>query len=157
MRVPRPATPAQTIGPFFRVAISAPGPARLAPEDVPPTILQGRVLDGDGEPVDDALVEVWDVATRRFARCHTDTAGRFSFLVADDGSASGYLALWVFARGLLTGLATRCYLSDSDADDAALAAVPRQRRHTLVAERTDEGYRLDLRLQGDRETVFFAF
>jgi protocatechuate 3,4-dioxygenase alpha subunit len=142
-----PLTPAQTVGPFLEIGlpweqgpVADPGGVRIA----------GRVLDGAGEPVGDALVETWDAASRSFARCPT----------ADDGSwfvvtpVAGYLAVSVFARGLLHRVVTRIYL-DPDPADPVLARVPAARRATLVAERTDDGYRFDIRLQGRGETVFF--
>jgi protocatechuate 3,4-dioxygenase, alpha subunit len=152
------ATPSQTIGPFFHVAMASPGPARLAPADANTVPLDGRVLDGAGQPVDDALIEVWNWRDRRFARSHTDKDGSFSFVVSDVTSHGDYLAVTVHARGLLGHLVTRCYLDGiGDKADAALTAVPEDRRRTLVAERTRDGYRFDIRLQGDNETVFFAF
>jgi protocatechuate 3,4-dioxygenase alpha subunit len=156
----RGATPSQTIGPFFHVAMASPVPVRLPPADVNAVPLDGRVLDGAGQVIDDALVEVWDGHDRRFARCHTDKDGSFSFLVRDPTSQGDYLAVTVHARGLLGHLVTRCYLGgigDKADADAALAAVPEDRRNTLVAQRSQDGYRFDIRLQGDDETVFFAF
>jgi protocatechuate 3,4-dioxygenase alpha subunit len=121
-------TPSQTIGPFFGVGMedeSPGGPLRLA----------GRVLDGDGAPVADAMLEFWD--GEHFARALTDSDGRWS--VATQEPPGGYFAVSIFARGLLQRLATRVYL---DADLAPHAS--------LVA--TDGTW--DVHLQG--ETVFFA-
>ena len=66
----------------------------------------------------------------------------------------------VFARGMLRQVYTRLYFADENANgtDPILAAVPADRRATLIAQRTGDGlpvYRFDIRLQGDRETVFF--
>lgn len=154
-----PATPSQTIGPFFHVALASPAPVRLAPDAVTAVRLDGRVLDGDGAPVDDALVELWDSAAARFARCHTGIDGSYAFDVAAPGSdqAAPYLAVSVFARGLLGRLVTRCYLTEPSDGDAAWNAVPAGRRPTMVARPADGGYRFDIHLQGDQETVFFAF
>jgi protocatechuate 3,4-dioxygenase alpha subunit len=142
-----PLTPSQTVGPFLDIGlpwedgpVADPGGVRIA----------GRVLDGAGEPVGDALVETWDAASRAFARCPT----------ADDGSwavvtpAAPYLAVSVFARGLLHRVVTRIYFG-AHPDDGVLARVPAARRATLLAEPTDDGYRFDIRLQGPGETVFF--
>jgi protocatechuate 3,4-dioxygenase alpha subunit len=91
-----------------------------------------------------------DPAARAFARCPT----------ADDGSwavrtpPAPYLAVSVFARGLLHRVVTRIYLAP-DPGDPVLARVPAARRDTLLAQRTDDGYRFDIRLQGPGETVFF--
>ena len=158
-----PLTPSQTIGPFFHVLMASPGPVRLAPDDAEAVRLHGRVLDGEGDPVDDALVEAWDGSSARFARCPTGVSGEFAFDVTAPSSpdAPPYLALSLFARGLLGGLTTRCYLSDPGGGDgradAAWQAVPIERRPTLVAQPNGDGYRFDLRLQGEHETVWFCF
>ena len=156
----KPATPSQTIGPFFHVAMAESGPGRLVGDGVPSVMLHGRVLDGREDPVDDALVEMWDATSRRFARCSTDKDGGFSFVVAAENPPD-HLAVSVFARGLLGRLVTRCYLTGSPevaaATDPALAAVPQERQSTLAAQRTSDGFQFDIRLQGDRETVFFAW
>jgi protocatechuate 3,4-dioxygenase alpha subunit len=141
-------TPSQTIGPFFHVALASPPPARLVDGGDAAVDLHGRVLDGAGDGVADALVEVWDGT--RFGRCHTDGDGTFAFVV----DPVPYLAVTVFARGLLRHLVTRCYLEDPG--DGAFDAVPADRRSTLVAAPDDEGLRFDIRLQGPDETVFLA-
>jgi protocatechuate 3,4-dioxygenase alpha subunit len=129
-------TPSQTIGPFFAVALGreemvADGPVRI----------EGTVLDGAGEPVDDAYLELWD--GQHFGRCPTDSRGRFSFTTVEpDGP---YIAVSVFARGLLQRLVTRIYL------DAGAAPDP-----SLVARAENGAWRFDIHLQGERETVFFA-
>ena len=142
-----PLTPSQTVGPFLDIGL----PWEQGPVADPAGVrIAGRVLDGAGEPVGDALVETWDAAARSFARCPT----------AEDGSwyvvtpPAGHLAVSVFARGLLHRVVTRIYL-DADHEDPVLARVPAGRRDTLLAERTDDGYRFDIRLQGPGETVFF--
>jgi protocatechuate 3,4-dioxygenase, alpha subunit len=140
-------TPSQTVGPFLAIAlpwddgpVADPGGVRIS----------GRVLDGAGEPIPDALVETWQPEPPAFARCPTDGEGRWHVVVPP----APYLAVHVLSRGLLRHLTTRAYL-DPEADDAVLASVPADRRETLLAERTDDGYRFDIRIQGDRETVFF--
>ena len=86
--------------------------------------------------------------------------GAVAEAVDDDGTwhvlvpPAPYLAVHVFARGLLRHLTTRIYL-DAEADDPVLASVAAERRETLLAERTEDGYRFDIRIQGERETVFF--
>src|SRR5436190_12874154 len=94
----RAATPSQTIGPFFAVGLTE---VRGADDGV---ALTGRVLDGAGAPVNDALLETWDPIARRFGRCPTDDDGRFRFVVATNRT------VWisVFARGLLNRLVTKC-------------------------------------------------
>jgi protocatechuate 3,4-dioxygenase alpha subunit len=124
------ATPSQTIGPFFGFAMQN--------EDSGGSLrLRGRVLDGEGEPVSDAMLEFWD--GRHFARALTDHEGRWS--VATEEPEGVYIAVSVFARGLLQRLATRVYLDAAQAPDPSLVARDGQ---------------WDVHLQGDHETVFFA-
>jgi protocatechuate 3,4-dioxygenase, alpha subunit len=107
----------------------------------------GRVLDGDGAPVPDALVETWDPAARAFARCATDDDGAWHVVTP----RAPFLAVNVLARGLLHRLVTRIYFDEAAVPDA----VPAERRHTLVAREEGWGFRFDIRLQGEEETVFF--
>jgi protocatechuate 3,4-dioxygenase, alpha subunit len=91
-------TPSQTIGPFFAVGMkdeSPGGPLRIG----------GRVFDGEGEPVGDAMIELWD--GRHFARALTGDDGRWS--VETGHPPHGYVAVSIFARGLLQRLVTRIY------------------------------------------------
>ena len=156
-----PPTPSQTVGPFFTLGLrDGPGSELVAP-DAPNAIrLGGRVLDGEGEPVSDALVELWHPEVG-FARSGTDEDGRFSFVVAKPpgGSEAPHLEAMVFARGLLRHVVTRIYFPDepeANAADPVLAALDAERRATLVAEPDEGGLRFVVRLQGERETVFFA-
>lgn len=112
--------------------------------------ISGRVLDGAGDPVPGALVETWDPLTQSFCRCPTDDDGRWRVVTAP----APHLAVNVLARGLLHRLVTRIYLGP-DAHDPVLASLPAARRDTLLAEKTDDGYRFDIHLQGPDETVFF--
>ncbi|MER5623918.1 protocatechuate 3,4-dioxygenase subunit alpha [Streptosporangium sp. NPDC002544] len=144
-------TPSQTVGPFFGYALPyAEGPL-VVPKDHPDAIeLRGRVLDGAGEPVADALLEICQPGL--FGRCETGADGSYRFRTA---RPDGYIPLLIFARGLLKPVWTRVYLS---AEARFPAEVDPSRRSTLVA--TPEGersHRFDVRLQGDGETVFFAY
>ncbi|MEU4829515.1 protocatechuate 3,4-dioxygenase subunit alpha [Streptosporangium sp. NPDC023615] len=144
-------TPSQTVGPFFAHALPyAEGPL-VVPEDHPDVIeLHGRVVDGAGEPVPDALLEICQPGL--FGRCETGTDGSWRFRTAATGD---YIPLLVFARGLLKPVRTRIYLTP---DAPFLAGVAPARRGTLVARREGERtYRFDVRLQGEDETVFLAF
>jgi protocatechuate 3,4-dioxygenase, alpha subunit len=128
-------TPSQTIGPFFAVA--------LGREDSGFALrVVGTVYDGEGAPVDDAYVELWDGL--HLARCPTDGEGRYA--VSIERPAGAYLAVSVFARGLLQRLATRIYLSEPD--DPQLAP--------LRAREEDGALRFDIHLQGEQETLFLA-
>lgn len=187
-------TPSQTVGPYFAYALTPepygyPGIAtnRLVGLDTPGeriTIL-GCVFDGNGDPVEDALVEIWqaDAAGRYadapgggradftgFGRCGTDARGRFSFETVKPGRVPGpdgrlqapHIAVILTARGLLNHLFTRIYFAEEEqanAEDPILARVPAERRATLLAAPEEHAsgpvYRFDIHLQGERETVFF--
>jgi protocatechuate 3,4-dioxygenase alpha subunit len=145
-------TPSQTVGPYFSIGLCREEQQEIVPRGS--VRLVGRVLDGAGEPVPDAVVELWqrgDDGTH-WGRCGTDVEGRFEFLT--EQSPDGFADVLVFARGLLRHLVTRCYYSD--VDDPTLAALDPRRRETLVAQPEDGALRFDIHLQGDRQTVFFA-
>jgi protocatechuate 3,4-dioxygenase, alpha subunit len=176
-------TPGQTVGPFFGFALPYPGDADLVPVGTPGAIrLHGRVLDGLGQPVPDALLELWQPApdgsaVRRpgslrrdgwtftgWGRAGTDNVGGYSFTTlwpgTSPGAAAPFFALTVFARGLLDRLLTRVYVPGDEqalAADPLLAALPADRRGTLIAEPDGTGLRFDVVLQGDRETVFLSY
>jgi protocatechuate 3,4-dioxygenase alpha subunit len=170
-------TPSQTIGPFFGYALPYADGPYVVPEWHPDAIrLRGRILDGAGEPLPDALVEIWQADTdgdlaqgggalRRagndfsgFGRCGTDAGGNYWFSTVKPGGPAPHVAVLIFARGLLKPVATRVYFPDEpgNATDPVLSAVPADRRDTLVAVREGErSYRFDVRLRGEGETVFF--
>ncbi|WP_375481644.1 protocatechuate 3,4-dioxygenase subunit alpha [uncultured Jatrophihabitans sp.] len=172
-------TPGQTIGPFFGYALPyAGGPDLVPPATAGAIRLHGRVLDGAGDPVPDAVLEIWqpDAAGRPVAepgslrrdgwtftgwgRAATAADGTYSFSTVRPGAVDGgapFFAVVVFARGLLDRLFTRAYLPDDEAAltaDPLLAALPADRRPTLVTTADDQGYRFDVVLQGEHETVF---
>lgn len=137
-------TPSQTVGPFFGFAlplVDEGGAIRV----------EGQVLDGAGELVSDALLEISQ--EDQFARCRTDDEGAYHFTVRQPDA--GFFNVTVFARGLLRQLSTRMYLPD--AEDPVLSMVDPNRRHTLVATHDGEVLRFDIKLQGRDETVFFAW
>jgi len=162
-------TPSQTVGPFFSIGLSD----RRLDELVPPGTdgavrVAGRVLDGAGDPVADAMVEFWQANAageygRDFGwgRSGSDDEGRFRFLTVKPGAVDGqapHVVLLVFARGLLKPVLTRMYFPDeaeANAGDAVLATVPEEQRATLVAAADGDGLRFDVRLQGDDQTAFF--
>jgi protocatechuate 3,4-dioxygenase alpha subunit len=173
-------TPSQTAGPFLHI-----GFAHLCRDEViaPPdaasaVTVTGRVLDGDGAPVPDAALEIWQADTegrydatgaRGFGRVYTDDAGRFRFITVRPGalpSVAGvvrapHLVVTVFMRGLLKQVVTRMYFPDDARNDAdaVLALVPPDRRHTLLARAdvTTGVVEWDIVLQGENETVFFTW
>ncbi|HET7196405.1 MAG TPA: carboxypeptidase regulatory-like domain-containing protein [Nocardioides sp.] len=147
-------TPGQTVGPFFSFALAREGYADLVSPGHPDAItLRGQVLDGAGEPVPDALVELTR-GNGGWGRAATDDEGRYTFTTL--APIGPFFAITVFARGLLDRLFTRAYLPDA-ADHPFLQALPQDRRATLVATADERGYLFDIRLQGDDETVFLAF
>lgn len=173
-----PGTPGQTVGPFFGLSLPYGGGPELVPPGVPGAIrLHGRVLDGAGEPVPDALLELWQAGPdgavvqepgslnrdgwtfTGWGRAATDNAGHWSFSTLTPGpthpGAAPFFALTVFARGLLDRLRTRIYLpGDSLAADPLLSGLPPERRRTLIAIAEPGGYAFDVVLQGADETVF---
>jgi protocatechuate 3,4-dioxygenase alpha subunit len=165
-----PATPSQTIGPFFHIGLDVPGTERLVSAEQPDAVrIEGRVLDGAGAPVGDALIEVWDPQGARFGRCATDAEGRYHFFalkprggsVEGDRDEAPHLDVWVFARGLLDGLLTRIYFPEEEAANAAdpvLSMIPDAgARTTVIARAESDSLRFDIHLQGEHETVFFDF
>ncbi len=154
-------TPSQTVGPFFGIGLPFPGDSDAVSLSSPEAIrLEGQLLDGNGDPVPDGLVEVW--SSQHFARCRTDPEGAYQFTVVKptpetDGDAP-HLNVTVFARGLLRHLATRVYFpneASANARDRVLARVDPERRETLIAYLDGSVMRFDIRLQGESETVFF--
>ena len=140
-------TPSQTVGPFFGFALPFEDGSACAPGGIR---LEGQVLDGAGNPVPDALLELSQ--EEQFGRCRTDEEGAFHFAVQKP--RSGYLNVAVFARGLLRHLSTRVYFPGEE--DGVLLSIEPQRRHTLVATGDGDVLRFDIHMQGPDETVFFA-
>ena len=176
-----PLTPSQTVGPYHTLGLTwTDGPFAVAAGTPGAIWLRGRLLDGHGDPIPDGLVETWQAdpsggfahaqgggSFRGFGRCATDADGGYAILTLKPGpipsTAGGrqapHIDVSVFARGMLKRAVTRIYFADeADANtaDPVLAGIADpDARATLIAEPTDEGYRFDIRLQGDRETVFF--
>jgi protocatechuate 3,4-dioxygenase alpha subunit len=175
------ATASQTAGPYWHL-IDFPEWADLLRADGPNAgatggeriVLTGRVTDGQGTPVADAMVEIWqadpegryDSAFHGFGRCGTDADGVFRFVTLKPGPVPGrgnqtqapHVVLSLFARGLLKQLVTRLYFEGEalNETDPLLQAIEPTRRGTLIAHRTATPgeWRFDIRLQGEGETVF---
>lgn len=187
-------SPSQTVGPFFHYGLT-PGTAyghvpvsvdgQVAAPGTPgePIVLTGRVIDGAGDPVPDAMLEIWQADSdgryahpddgrpqqsnsfTGFGRSDTTADGTYRFTTIKPGRVPGagggeqapHILVAVFGRGLLKQLFTRVYFDDesSNAEDAILALVPEARRGTLIAKRDGHTFTLDIRLQGEGETVFF--
>ena len=166
-------TPSQTVGPFFKYGLTPSGQYDwndaftgnlVTPDTSGERIrIEGRVLDGDGAPVPDAMLEIWQAdaqgrfsdpqdkralpnsAFKGFGRCGTEANGSYWFDTIKPGSVpdpdgkpqAPHILLAIFARGMLLHLYTRIYF-DGEADNAAdpvLAPVPADRRSTLIAAR----------------------
>jgi protocatechuate 3,4-dioxygenase alpha subunit len=165
-------TPSQTIGPFFRHALIEAGAENLVHEGTRGErfTIEGRVIDGNGAPVIDAMLEIWqanadgkydhpeddqekriDPAFHGYGRVGTDTTGTFRFHTikpgalpdARGGLQAPHINLSIFARGLLKRLVTRIYIPDDplNASDAVLNAAPPTRRATMIAAWTDATHR----------------
>jgi protocatechuate 3,4-dioxygenase alpha subunit len=158
-------TPSQTVGPFFSIGMARDDWSNLVNDKTAGQriIVEGRVLDGGGAAVPDAVIEIWqanaagryrhpedtqekvlDPAFLGFGRCGTDAAGRFRFRTVKPGSVYGrgaraqapHITVSVFARGILRRLATRMYFPDEplNVNDPVLNAIADvARRATLIA------------------------
>jgi protocatechuate 3,4-dioxygenase, alpha subunit len=156
-------TPSQTVGPFYTIGLSRETQNELAARSDPDALqLIGQLIDGAGTPIGDGMVEIWDSAGGRWARSGTDGDGRFSFVVTKPEPLPGEAPrfdVFVFARGLLRHQLTRVYFPDepeANAADPVLSALGDADRASLVAHAEDGALRWDIRMQGDRSTVFFA-
>jgi len=158
-----PRTPSQTVGPYYTIGLCRRVENELLPAADPKALrVTGRLLDGDEQPIPDGMIEAWDAGGGRWGRSSTDAQGRFSFVAGRPGASAGeapHLDLYVFARGLLKHQLTRMYLPDeaeANAADPVLALLPEADRALLVAEQEDGALRFDIRMQGERQTVFFS-
>ena len=192
----RKQTPSQTVGPYFAYgltgdqygyALTAVANGTMAGSDIEGERIriEGIVYDGEGKPIPDAMIELWQAdAKGRYAHAAdprssnasfkgfgrfgtgTDPDCKFMFDTVKPGSVDGrqapHVSVIVMMRGLLSHAFTRIYFSDeaeANARDPILCSVPSDRRHTLIATRTPAAlgwiYRFDIHMQGDNETVFF--
>jgi protocatechuate 3,4-dioxygenase alpha subunit len=180
-------TPLQTVGPYFGIMLRRRSESRQVTDATIGSriLVEGKVIDGSGDPMPDAFIETWqadangryrhpedgrpqpsDPAFNGYGWAHTREDGGFSFETIKPGRVPGpdgrdqapHILVSVMARGILTRFVTRIYFEDeaTNAEDPILALVPEDRRHTLIARRTGEGrYLFDLVMQGAGETVFF--
>ena len=151
-------TPSQTVGPYYLIGLGRRDDSSLAGRSDDGSLpLIGALVDGQGTPIADGMVEIWD--GDRWARSATDSEGRFSFTVAKPGPRPGETPrfdMYVFARGLLRHQLTRVYFPDEPNEtDSVFVSLSDEERATLVAEAEDGALRFDVRMQGDRATVFF--
>ena len=177
-------TPGQTVGPFYGYALPYDKDNELVNQGHPNSVrLHGVVYDGKGEAIPDALLEIWhadeqgNVVSREgslvrdgytftgWGRTAVDNAGHYTFTTLNPGATEAgkapFIMLTVFARGLMNRLFTRIYLpedAEALASDPLLSSLSEAERKTLIATREDDGsLRLDLRLQGEDETVFLSY
>lgn len=179
-------SPSQTIGPFFHNVLIRGSEHIMTNAQTSGTriVLTGKVLDGDGASISDALVEIWqadgngrfnhpndpqhanaDPHFRGFGRSRTEEDGQFTFHTIKPGIINGevvpHINVRVFARGMLIHAVTRLYFAEQPKNelDPVFAAIPEKRRSTLLAKRQPDApmptYRFDIHLQGEQETVFF--
>jgi protocatechuate 3,4-dioxygenase alpha subunit len=181
-------TPSSTVGPYLAIGLTWPDGVWAADEGTERGVwIRGRVFDGAGDLVPDAMVETWQAdpdgrfaspedprgassypGFRGWSRVPTmHPPGEFGFFTlkpgrvpdGEGGLQAPHIDVSLFSRGLLDRVVTRIYFADeagANAEDVVLAGLSEEQRRTLVAEPTDDGYRLDIHLQGERETVFFA-
>ena len=143
-----PGTPSQTVGPYYAIGLSRRDENVLDPDGIE---LRGTLYDGQGDPIPDGLVELWDAAGRRWGRRGTqEEAGSFRFLVPCDADV---LEVFVFARGMLRHERTRIYLREPD--DEVWKGLGDAERATLLARRDGDALVFDIRMQGKGATVFF--
>jgi len=140
-----------------------------AGEPVPDALVETWQADPSGHyhhPEDQGGAGFGGFTQGGFARCGTDAQGRWAILTVRPGPVPGpdgtvqapHLAVSVFARGLLNRVLTRMYFPEetgANAADAVLSTVAPEDRGTLIAVEVEDGYRFDIRLQGEHETVFF--
>lgn len=164
-------TPSQTVGPFFHVGLARPEWGDLtrgnpAGERI---VIEGRVIDGDGMPVPDAMIELWqanaagrynhpddrqddkplDPNFRGFGRVATDAEGRFRVVTIKPGPVPGrgntlqapHINIALFARGLLKHLFTRLYFADevANAGDPLLSAVEDEAARATLLAQRTQG------------------
>ncbi|MGN6460390.1 MAG: protocatechuate 3,4-dioxygenase subunit alpha [Pseudolabrys sp.] len=194
-------TPSQTVGPFYAYGLTPKGRAHWDPDGtyswketvgdnlITPDAsgqkihITGIIRDGDGVPIPDAMLEIWqadsqgryahprdprapNASFKGFGRSACNKGGEFGFDTIKPGQVPGpngklqapHVVVCIFSRGMLRQVYTRMYFPDeaSNATDQILALVPEDRRHTLIAKTEKDGvYRFDIKVQGDDETVFF--
>lgn len=177
-------TPSQTVGPYFHFSLPWRDGPFVVPEGTPGIIsLAGRLLDGRGDPITDGLIETWQADPRGqlvdqqygspsapfrgFGRCPTDRDGWYRIFtlkpgaVLENGAAphAPHVLFSIFARGMLKRAVTRMYFADEESangNDPVLRAIAEPAaRASLIAHPAKAGYRFDIRLQGEGETLFF--
>ncbi|MEM7214347.1 MAG: protocatechuate 3,4-dioxygenase subunit alpha [Pseudomonadota bacterium] len=164
-------SPSQTAGPYLHIGCTpnVAGVSGVYDEDLGVTtqtknssFLEIRIFDGDGNPVTDAMVELWADSISFWARAvHDEERDIYPFFVpvvakGESGNVVSNISVWIVARGINLGLHSRIYFPENDnSSDPVLGLVEPSRQSTLLAQKHDKGYRFDIHLQGEDETVFF--
>ena len=156
-------TASQTVGPFLKIGLDVDGQEYVVSEKTEGALkIQGHVYDGDGQPVPDAMIEIWQANINGkydhpedntdaglvknfygFGRSCTDKDGYYFFVTVKPGRVAGrgntlqapHMAVNVFARGMLKQQVTRIYFSDeteANSEDPILNSIE------------DEGVRITL-------------
>jgi protocatechuate 3,4-dioxygenase alpha subunit len=179
----------QTVGPYLHLGLDWLTTRDIAGKGIKGerVAIAGRLIDGDGNGVNDGLIEIWQANAegkyahpedlqkkpvekgwRGFGRVATDAKGGFRFTTIKPGRVPGpegalqapHLVVSVFMRGMLKHLATRIYFPDepaANAEDAILKLVPAPRRGTLIPKKAGKTLEWNIVLQGKNETVFFDY
>ena len=182
-------TAAQTVGPFVSIGFEKASVPDVAPAGVAGqrVVITGKIFDGDGAPVTDAVIETWQANSygkyahpddaqeklleenfKGFGRVLADAQGGFRLTTIKPGTVAGpdgkeqapHITVVIFMRGLLKQLMTRIYFPDeaANAGDPVLSLVPVARRATLIAAQAADGtLQWNVHLQGANETVFFDY
>jgi protocatechuate 3,4-dioxygenase alpha subunit len=179
----------QTVGPYLHIGLEWLTTRDIAGKGIKGerVAIAGRLIDGDGNGVNDGLIEIWQANAegkyahpedtqkkplekgwRGFGRIPTDAKGGFRFTTIKPGRVPGpggslqapHLVVTVFMRGMLKHLMTRIYFPDetaANAEDAVLKLVPSARRATLLPKKKGKAMEWNVVLQGKNETVFFDY
>ena len=183
------ATGSQTVGPYLHIGLDWLVTRDIAGKGIAGerVVVQGRLIDGDGNGINDGLLEIWQANAagkyahpadpqkkplekgwRGFGRIPTDAKGGFRFTTIKPGRVPApggglqapHLVVSVFMRGMLKQLATRIYFPDeaaANAEDPVLKLVPPARRATMIPKRKSKLLEWDIVLQGKNETVFLDY
>jgi protocatechuate 3,4-dioxygenase alpha subunit len=167
-------TPSQTVGPYFAYSLTPEqyfyNFRQLVSNQVvdvlaqPNTItLVGKIFDGEGVVIPDAIIEIWDAQNQLFGRfgTGTDPENRFVFQTIKPASIDAqapHLSVIILMRGQLIHSYTRIYFSDEEVlneQDETFNSVPTDRKHTLIAQKNGNVFTFNINMQGENETVFF--
>jgi protocatechuate 3,4-dioxygenase, alpha subunit len=164
-------TPSQTVGPYFAYGLTPEQYSfdfkSLANNDLSKNVgeiitIKGRVFDGNGQVIEDAMLEIWDAENKLFGRFGTGTEPDKSFVFkaikpTSSNAIAPFLSVILFMRGQLVHSYTRIYFEDEPKNelDEVLNSIPNNRSNTLIAKKQGTAYVFNIYMQGENETVFF--